>query len=151
MIELELPLKIVSNVLIEVREEGCLVREISKHNIVTNVGLNLLRDLLGGYSDREPTHVHLGTGVATPAATDTTLGTDVYEAILTRRIQEQYGINFQLYVNENQANGYTLKEAGLFNHRNGEENLFSRVAFDGIVKTSAVTVTISWKITFGRG
>ncbi len=140
------------NVHIEVRDAktGELIEERKGHNIITDIGLELLRDLMGGTCNREPTHIDVGTNNTTETAADTQLAAEVFINNITKRIQLPFGINFQLFISQGQANGNTLREAGLINRRNQQDRLFGRFTFADIVKTAAVTVTISWTVTIAR-
>lgn len=54
-------------------------------NLITNAGLNLLRDALGGFvTDAQIHYVAIGTSGTAPAAGDTQLGAEVYRKAVTR-------------------------------------------------------------------
>lgn len=53
-------------------------------NLIVNVGLNLLRDALGGYvTNAAIKYVAIGTSATAPAAGDTQLGAEVFRKVLT--------------------------------------------------------------------
>lgn len=140
---------IEDNVLIEIRDTKTerLIETISDHNLVVNGGLNLLRDLLGGVRNAEPNFIALGENNTSPQPTNVTLGSEKYRAAITRRVQGSQSINFQLFVPQLSGNGFTYEEAGLFNVRNGVSTLFARIVFTPVVKSAAVTISLSWSVT----
>ena len=112
-----------------------------------NEGLNIIRDLLGGDLNEEPTDIAVGTDNTVVATTDTALGIEVFRNQITRRLDSAQQITFQLFISTSQANGNTLVEAGLIRVKNQVDRMFSRIVFAPIVKTSSVSVTITWTIT----
>lgn len=124
-----------------------LTKEVIDNTIVT-AGLNLVRDLLAG-NNAAPSHIAVGTDATAPAAGDTTLGTEVFRNVITRRIPSATQITFQLFLATGDANGNTLVEAGIFNASSAGDML-SRVTYTSIAKTSAITVTLTWDITISE-
>ncbi len=142
-------IEIGGNVLIEVREgdHGPVIATQQRHNLVVNNGLDIIRDLLGGDLNEEPTDIAVGTDNTVVTATDTTLAVEVFRNQITRRIDNNQSITFQLFISTTQANGNTLTEAGLIRVKNGADRLFARIVYAPIVKTVSVSVTITWTIT----
>lgn len=128
---------------------GKLVFSGWNKNLIVTAGLVHVAELLGGYP-RRPSHIAIGTDDTAPAAGDTTLGTEVYRKIITRRripaAPNNYKIYFQLYLTTSEGNGNTLVEAGIFNRSSGG-TMLSHVTHDAIVKTAAVSVMYTWEIT----
>lgn len=142
------------NVEIQVREGRRLVRTIRAHNLVVNSGLDKLRDLIG-YPDpgfdpagKTPAYMAIGTGATAAAATDTTLGTEVFRKLITARYPQTHGIEFLLDLQTSEANGNTLTEIGLFSE-SADGILWSRCVHTAITKTALVTVSYRWTWTFG--
>ena len=125
-----------------------LHREIQDNKIVT-AGLNLVRDLIMG-SGRYPSDIAVGTDNTPPVAGDTALGVEVFRNVITRRIPTSTQGTFQLFLGAGDANGNTLTEAGIFN-RATIGDMLSRVTFADIIKTAAITVTLTWDITISEG
>jgi hypothetical protein len=128
---------------------GKLVMSAWNKNLIMDAGLVHVAELLGGYP-RRPSHIALGTNDTAPAAGDTTLGTEVFRKIITRRripsAPNNYKIYFQLYLTTGEANGNTLVEAGILN-RSALGTMLSHVIHDPIVKTSSISVMYTWEIT----
>ena len=146
--------KIDTNVEINVIdvETGEVVETIKKHNLVTTLGKNLVRDLLGMVAGITGiNYIACGTNVTSVAITDTKLGTEVFRDTFTDQIYTSGNINFRYYLDSSSANGNTLVEAGLFgDNATGTVNtgtIFAHVIHTAIVKTSSVAVTYSWDIT----
>ena len=146
--------KISTNVTITVTDAktGEVVREVKDHNLVTTLGKNLVRDLLGKVAGVDGlNYMAIGTDNTTPTIADTTLGTEVHRNTFTDIIYTSGKANFRYYLDSSTANGNTLVEAGLF----GDDatgtvdsgTLFAHVTHAGIAKTSSVAVTYSWDVT----
>lgn len=116
-------------------------------NLVVLAGRDLLVEMLGGTANAAPTHIALGTDNTAVVDGDTALGAEEYRDLITRRQAYSSRIQFQLFVDVGDGNGFTYEEAGIMNVRNGTSKLFARVTFDPIPKTSASTITVTWDIT----
>ena len=128
---------------------GEIVQQGEAHNLVTNAGLDLVRDLLDGDSVAGITHFAVGTGSAAATALDTTLDTEVFRDTVSGRTSNAQQLVVQYYLNSADANGNTLTELGLFNAASAG-TLFARVALGtSIVKTAAIAVTLNWSINLG--
>lgn len=141
-------IKLGVNVQIDTYEHGKLIKSEKGHNLVVLDGLNLLRDMMAGNKDDAPSHIAVGDDNTTVIAGDSALGNQVYINTITKRIQSSAAIKFQLFISESQANGNTLREAGLISQNPTDGNrLFARYTFSDINKTASISVTISWQIT----
>lgn len=117
------------------------------HNLLPDVGLNYFRDLAAGAVSRID-KIAVGTGTTAPAATDTALQASVFSNSITRRIQENKKVTFQLLILQSEANGNTLAEIGLLK----ATTLVARAVISPtIVKTSAIMVTVVHEISFANG
>ncbi len=136
---------------------GELLEAIEVHNLVTDVGLNMMRDLLAGGA-YPLTHVELGTGASAAAAGDTALGAPKHRAALTRREAISTGVaEFQLYVPADEGNTFDYTEVGLLEAGEGDVSpggsgrLFARALFgSAVAKTPAIELTIIWTVTITR-
>lgn len=115
-------------------------------NLVVATGRDLAVEMLGGTANAAPTHMALGTGTAAVADANTALGSEIYRDLITRRRAFTSRIQYQLYLDTTQGNGYSYTEAGILNVRNAAAILFARVTFAAIPKDSATTLTVSWDI-----
>jgi len=123
------------------------LREIVRaHNLVSNVGLNQLRDALAGEAVTFPTHFALGTGATPAAAGDTTLEAEAYREQITQTTKPGTGhVQYRQYLSSQDGNGHTFAEAGLFNASTGGD-LFARVTFPADEKTNAEAWTLTWDV-----
>ena len=144
------------NVIIDVTdvETGKIINTIKKHNLITTLGKNLARDLLGIASGiTGMNYIAVGTDDTAAAITDTVLGTEVHRAVFTDTVYDTAKVTFKYYLDSSTANGETLVEAGLFgDDATGVKDsgtLFAHVIHTEIVKTSSVAVTYSWEISIG--
>jgi hypothetical protein len=93
---------------------------ISK-NIVTNVGLALLAQRLGGASVNPISHIAIGTSSSTPMAGDTALGAEVYRqsasiSYITTSVSND---TVKAEASFSITGTYTLREVGTFNASSG--------------------------------
>ena len=127
-----------------------------KRNLITSrgvqaVGQLILRGVAGTGSGWAPTHVALGSGTTAPTIGESTLVAENYRDWVTVRRGSGSGVNwtstFQLFLDTDVGNGLDFKEAGLFDSTtvNGGQ-LFSRVIFTPISKTSSIQVAVTWDI-----
>lgn len=146
-INAESKFRLKENVEITVRDaRGRFVRRQRIANKVTATGRNLVRDILGGLP-WAPTHMAVGTSTTAAADSDTALLAETYRDVITRRIRASQQITFQLFIPTGSGNGNTLAEAALIYVQGSSSTLFARATYTPIVKTAAVSVTITWYIT----
>lgn len=104
---------------IEIKENG-IIKEIVplKHNLITDVGLNLIRDgLKGDATDMEIKYVALGNDSTAPAAGQTTLVAEQFRKVVTSQNVDPItaGILYtELYVADTEANTFKTEEIGWF-------------------------------------
>ncbi len=139
-----------ANVLIEVESalSGALLSCQAVHNLAVTAGRNLIRDLLHGDAVDGLTHIATGTDGTAPAAGDTALGAEVFRGSLTDSIEDTAKLTVKLHITSTQANGNTLREAGVFNAA-AAGTMYARVIHEDIVKTAAIRVTYTWDLTWG--
>lgn len=123
------------------------------HNKVPLSGRRIIRDLIArgvvgtgqGYA---PTHMAVGSDGTGEDDSDELLGAEVFRAPVSYRRPLSSGVQIQLFLSDQDANGNTLREAGMFDSVTGNSgNMFARVTFDPVVKTTSVKVVIYWTIT----
>ena len=159
-------LVLIPNLEIEIRDkDGTLIDVVKTHNMITTSGLAQFRDLIGypNLPNRLPTeaivgftpsHIAIGSGSTIPSMAQTTLITEVFRNVVTRRAAEgDDKIHYQLFVDTTEANGggtQLLNEAGLFSVLVGG-TLWARAIHTQITKTSSISVTYNWRITLANG
>lgn len=119
------------------------------HNIVTDAGLNVIRDRLHGDTAVNPlSYLAVGTSNTAAAAGDTDLVAEVFRDIFTQTSVSASTLVIRYYLGPNDANGSTLREAGLFNASSGPTLYARRVLSSAIVKTVDVAATFEWTLAF---
>lgn len=135
-----------ANVLVETVDarSGRVLFLARSHNLVTDAGLNLLRDLV--YGDGVTiTHGAVGTDATTPDPSDTTLAAETVRDLIAQRTKAAQELVVKFVVGSTQGNGTTLREAGLFNAASAG-TLYARVTPTAVVKTDAILVIYTWTL-----
>lgn len=131
---------------------GRIQRIIRKHNLVVTDGLALLTQLIQGNGEAV-THMAVGSDSTAPALSDSGLYAEFYRNTLTSTSRDgSGGATFTLYIGTNDANGNTIREAGLFNAPDGG-TMLSRVDFtstEEVAKDSTISVEIAWDLSFSN-
>ena len=142
-----------TNVRILVRhaETDEVIKEMRVHNLVTDSGLNKLRDMIGypyvTCDGKTPDYMAVGTSSTAPAADQTALITEVFRTKLANRVPDTKSIAFYAYISPTEANGNTLREVGLFTEISAGE-LWARAVHTAIAKTVSLSFTYEWTFTF---
>ncbi len=125
-------------------------------NLITNAGLNFIRDvLIGEQTDGFIKYIALGTGEVAPADADTTLGSEQFRK--TPAIKQDDGLGRAetiSYINPNEGN-FHIKELGWFagDSATGSKDtgqLIARVLYDRD-KTNLESIQIERIDEFERG
>ncbi len=105
-----------SNVRITVRSVTGQVLDVREyHNLIVNVGLNMLRDVLAGdVSDGEIKYIALGSDNTPPAVTDTLLGTETFRKAVTSSSKPAVGQWKSVYYIAPAEAGGVIEEMGWF-------------------------------------
>ncbi len=104
-------------VTIEIRgPDGELIELVTLRKKITTVGLNMLRDVIGGIiADAEVKYMAWGSGVGAPAAGDTQLGAEEGRKAITATAAGAAGIiNITTYLLTSEANAPQVEELGWF-------------------------------------
>lgn len=130
---------------------GELLKEWTQGNDVMNKGLELIASLILN-DNIAPTHVAVGTGTAAVAPTQLTLQTEVFRDRITGKAKDATNkATIQMFLRDVEANGNTLSEAGIFNNPSSGDMLSRVLLSPVIVKTAAVTATLTWIYTITEG
>lgn len=128
---------------------GRVLSRSRRHNLVVDAGLDLLRDLV--YGDGVIlSHCGVGTDATTPAAGDVALGAEVFRDQLSQRTKQAAQLVIKFVLGSQQANGSTLREAGLFNAVSGG-TLYARVTPEEVEKTDSILVIYTWTLDWSVG
>ena len=130
--------------------DGTIKTERRAHNLVTDVGCAHIADRLASSQDEAAmSHMAIGTGSAAPAASDTTLATELDRNALDSFTQGAGADDHKVvYVASWAAGDGTgaLVEAGILNAASAG-TLLARVVFSVINKGAADTLEITWTLT----
>lgn len=137
---------------LEVEARNVRTGEVRRERIpnkITNGGLTVFRNLLLGTA-RLPRAIAAGTDDGTLlglSATNTALGAEVVRKALNRRDAATNKARFQILLDTTEANGNTLREAGLTdNPIASAATLIARTFHTSINKTNLIQVTYTWEI-----
>ena len=146
-------LSLCGRVWIRIWRYGKLVEDRGwQKNLITDSGLNATRDLIGQYA-LQPTAIGFGTGGGDAESDDVDLEAEVFRVEITRRSRPRLGaVRMQALLLEDDANGNTLREAGLFNSTTlGSGDMYARFTYDDIPKDNTTQVTATWEWELQRG
>ena len=136
------------HILVRNEETGEILRDEWNDNKIVDAGLNLVRDIIAG-GNAPVSHVAVGDNSTAPLAAETILKNEVFRSVINKRIPTDKIIEIQNFIPTSSANDFTLREAGIFNASSAGDML-SRVTYADIVKTSAISVTLTWAITLSE-
>ena len=126
------------------------IKTVTEGNLVILAGRNLVRDLLAGDTVSGLTHMALGTDTSDPSVTPTI--TEVFRKTLTSSTKADGKLTVDMYLASGEANGNTLTSAALFGNgatdAAGSGSQYNKVIYAAIEKTSSLTVTYTWELTF---
>jgi len=145
-------IKIKYNLIVETENVKTGEKKQQKiHNLITTLGKNVIRDLIGNDGISGIQYFAVGTGNTTPAIGDTLLDTEVFRGQITSFLKGSGTITAKYYLSSTQGNGNDLEEAGLFGRDATSSadtgDLIARALFTQISKTSLLKITFTWLIT----
>ncbi|MCT8978649.1 hypothetical protein N4T77_18835 [Clostridium sp. CX1] len=145
---------------IEIKENGKIKETVPlKHNLITDAGLNMLRDMLSGViNDAQIKYVALGNNATVPINTDIKLGAEQFRKIVTSRNNDpvQAGkLYTELYIADTEANSFKCEEIGWFAGGGANATKDSGICMARILYSRQKSSTESWTIrrtdTISRG
>ena len=130
-------------------EDGRIEKVVDQKNLVTTVGLNLLRDLISGNGSAFITHAALGSGTTAPSLTDTALENEVIRKAVAVDISIGSGkVRFEWEIGKPEANSPgTISEAGLLTALSGGI-LVTHITFAPFNKTDKIELSCKWTLAF---
>jgi hypothetical protein len=138
-------LKMTGELTIVVRDESGLVKN-SLHvpNLVVSQGKTFIASRIVGTSSPIMSHMAIGTGTATPAAGDTTLGTEAGRVATTGTANANQ-VTFTSTFPAGTGTG-AITEAGVFNQASLGQ-LLCRTTFPVVNKAAGDSIAITWVVT----
>jgi hypothetical protein len=124
---------------------GKVLEDYEDNNLVVTLGKTNTAQLLAGASTgKKISKIAVGTGTATPDVADTSLTTPFIKNVDGYSFPSANEVLFTWTIGTTEANGLNITEFGLLND-NGD--LFARKIRSVIVKSSAIMLVGTWKIT----
>ncbi len=120
---------------------GRLLQKIRVHNLDTQAGKNLMRDLYLGNSQAVPSHIALGTNATPATVDDVALYDERVRVLIASRVPAEGQATIRAHYGKAVGNGATYQECGMFTPDN---ILVARATFPAIAKTASVTITVNW-------
>lgn len=132
---------------LKVFENGKLVQTIDDRNLVVTLGHQNMARIIGGHaSGKKIEKISVGTSGTTPALGDTTITGAFTKAIDSATYPDTQSVLFSFDIDNDEANDMTIREFGLLNT---DDVLCARKVRTGeIIKTSAIRLVGTWKLTF---
>lgn len=124
---------------------GNVIEVYEEKNLVVTLGKTNVTKLLGGdAAGKKISKIAIGTSNTAPAITDTTLTGMFSKNITSVSYPDSNSVLFSWTLETTEGNGITIREFGLLND---DGVLCARKVRTDIVKTSAVKLVGSWKIS----
>ena len=144
----EKELKIQDNITLTLRDEitNEIIEEITLHNLITNVGKEFVSKLINGVATNFFDYIAIGTGVVSPSATDTTLGTEQKRQLATLSYEASYKAKFVTTFTFASGETWAITELGVFD-ASASGNMLNRATFSAINVSPSVTLTATVTIT----
>ena len=128
-------------------ENNNLVQQINIPNLVVSAGKQHIAQRIASNSETIMSHMAIGSGVTTPALSNSTLVTELARQSLTLTSVDSFNITYTATFAAGIGTG-SITEAGIFN--NGTSGtMLCRTTFPVITKGASDTIAISWTITVG--
>lgn len=145
---------------LEIRENGIVKEAVPlQHNLITDVGLNMFRNLLKGtITDGKIKYVALGDGATAPANADAQLVTEQFRKIVTSQDVDPVTagkLYTELYIADTEANAFKTEEIGWFAGTAASAAVNTGICIARILYSRQKASTESWTIrrtdTISRG
>ena len=142
-------------------EENGVIKEVVDltHNLITDAGLNMFRDLLKGtITDGKIKYVALGDGATAPANADAQLVTEQFRKVVTSQDVDPVTagkLYTELYIADTEANAFKTEEIGWFAGAAASATVNTGICIARILYSRQKASTESWTIrrtdTISRG
>ena len=132
---------------VKTNAEGQVIQSFEVPNLVVTVGKNHIAAKIAATTNSPAamTHMAIGTGTGTPAAGDTTLGTETGRVSLAGSVVSTNTITYTATFPAGTGTG-AITEAGIFNAGTGG-TMLCRTVFPVVTKQAGDTIAVTWKVT----
>jgi len=144
--QLENTIKATGELIIEVRDEAGNIKEV-KHakNLVVTVGKTYLASRAVGTASNIMSHMAIGTGTATPAVGDSTLGTEAGRVTLASGTNSANAITYTATFPAGTGTG-AITEAAILNALSAG-TMLCRTTFPVVNKAAGDSIAVTWTVT----
>ena len=133
----------------QINAQGETVREFDVPNLVVTAGKNYIAAKIVATTNSpvSMTHMAIGTGTGTPAAADTTLGTEVGRVSLSSSVVSTNTVTYTATFPAGTGTG-AITEAGVFNASGANSGtMLCRTTFPVVNKQAGDTIAVTWVVT----
>lgn len=124
---------------------GEIVKEFEVPNLVVTTGKNYIASRMKDATVTAMTHMAIGTGTGTPAAGDTTLGTETGRVTLSNTVVSTNTVTYTATFPAGTGSG-AITEAGVLNAGTAG-TMLCRTTFPVVTKQVGDTIAITWVVT----
>jgi hypothetical protein len=124
------------------------IKEIRKaKNLVVSAGKTYLASrAVSGSASSIMSHMAIGTGTATPGASDTALGTEAGRVTLDSGSNSANAITYTATFPAGTGTG-AITEAGVFNAASAPQTMLCRTTFPVVNKAAGDSIAVTWVVT----
>jgi len=127
-------------------KDGKLLFQVNEKNLVVTLGKKNICRLLGGdVVGKAITKIGVGDSSAAATVADSSLSNPFVKAIDSVTYPDDQSVMFHFELTDADANGLTIREFGLFN--DNSILLARKIRIEEIVKTNAIRLVGTWKLT----
>lgn len=133
--------------IVQTNAAGQIIKELNVPNLVVTTGKNYIASKIAATTNTPAamTHMAVGTGTATPGATDSSLITQTGRVSLSGAVVSTNTITYTATFPAGTGDG-AITEAGIFNAATGG-TMLCRTTFPVVNKASGDTIAITWVVT----
>ena len=124
---------------------GNLIKDFTVDNLVVDSGINFIINRMYSNVENPMSHMAIGDLFGTPAASETTLGSEIARVALTSTTVVGNSLVFVATFGAGVGTGL-IQEAGIFNAATSG-TMLNRVSFGSVNKNSSDTIVITWTLT----
>jgi hypothetical protein len=125
--------------------EGVVKDSFETTNLVVTAGKNYIASRMVGTSSSIMSHMAIGTGTATPAVANTTLGTEAGRVSLSSGTASGNEVTYTATFPAGTGTG-AITEAGVFN-ASSSGTMLCRTTFPVVNKAAGDSIAITWVVT----
>jgi len=125
--------------------DGSIKKSLHVPNLVVTVGKNYIASRMVGTSAAIMANMAIGTGTGTPAAADSTLGTEAGRVTLASGTASTNTVTYTATFPAGTGTG-AITEAGVFNAASAG-TMMCRTTFPVVNKASGDSIAITWVVT----